>query len=75
MIGETVPTYPGRLKSRINRAVETVHKGIAAAVELQVIEEWRAAHRAVFNTFQAIMHNLTKGTGIIFAQTPCPTRE
>lgn len=33
-----------------------------------VIEEWRAAHRAILNTFQAILRNRTRDTGITVAQ-------
>lgn len=33
-----------------------------------VIEEWRAAHRAVLNTFQAILRNRTRDTDITVAQ-------
>jgi len=36
--------------------------------DLRVIEEWRAAHRAVLNTFQAILRNKTKSKKIIVAQ-------
>jgi putative GTP pyrophosphokinase len=33
-----------------------------------VIDEWRAAHRAVLNTFQAILRTRTRGTKITVAQ-------
>jgi putative GTP pyrophosphokinase len=33
-----------------------------------VIEAWRAAHRGVLNTFQAILRNRTRGTNITVAQ-------
>ena len=38
------------------------------AEDLQVIDEWRAAHRAVLNTFQAVLRNRTRGTKITVAQ-------
>ena len=36
--------------------------------DLLVVEEWRAAHRAVLNTFQAILRTRTRGKGIVVAQ-------
>ena len=33
-----------------------------------VIETWRAAHRGVLNTFQAILRNRTRGTKVTVAQ-------
>lgn len=64
----TKPAFPGGSKSRVNRAGENVRKGNATSHDLQVIDEWRAAHRGVLNTFQAILRNRTRGTGITVAQ-------
>lgn len=61
-------TYPGGSKSRVNRAGENVRKGVQTAEDLHVIDEWRAAHRGVLNTFQAILRNRTRGTAISVAQ-------
>ncbi len=36
--------------------------------DLVVINVWRAAHKPVLNTFQAILRNRTKGTPIVVAQ-------
>ncbi len=60
--------YPGGSKSRVNRAGENVREGLATADDLMVIEEWRAAHRSVLNTFQAILRTRTKGTNVTVAQ-------
>lgn len=60
--------FPGGSKSRVNRAGENVRACSATLDDLQVIEEWRAAHRAVLNTFQAILRIRAKGTGIKVAQ-------
>lgn len=60
--------YPGGSKSRVNRAGENVRDRSASADDLKVIEEWRAAHRSVLNTFQAILRTRTKGTNITVAQ-------
>jgi len=60
--------YPGGSKSRVNRAGENVRAGIPSEEDLTVIEKWRAAHRAVLNTFQAILRNRTRGTGVTVAQ-------
>jgi putative GTP pyrophosphokinase len=60
--------FPGGSKSRVNRAGESVRAGTQTAEDLHVIEQWRAAHRAVLNTFQAILRTRTRGTGISVAQ-------
>lgn len=60
--------YPGGSKSRVNRAGDGVRTGTETEDDLAVIEEWRAAHRGVLNTFQAILRNRTRGTNITVAQ-------
>lgn len=60
--------YPGGSKSRVNRAGENIRAGIATPEDASVIETWRAAHRGVLNTFQAILRNRTRGTDITVAQ-------
>lgn len=60
--------FPGGSKSRVNRAGESVRAGTQTAEDLHVIEQWRAAHRPVLNTFQAILRTRTRGTGISVAQ-------
>lgn len=64
----TLKTYPGGSKSRVNRAGDAIRIGSPSEEDLRVIEEWRAAHRAVLNTFQAILRNRTRGTNIAVAQ-------
>lgn len=61
-------TYPGGSKSRVNRAGDNVRAGTATPEDAAVIEAWRAAHRGVLNTFQAILRNRTRGTNITVAQ-------
>lgn len=64
--------FPGGSKSRVNRAGDAVRAETATPEDLHVIDEWRAAHRAVLNTFQAILRNRTRrtarGTDIVVAQ-------
>ena len=60
--------FPGGSKSRVNRAGERVRAGTASLDDLHVIDEWRAAHRAVLNTFKANLIQRGRGKGIIFAQ-------
>ena len=60
--------FPGGSKSRVNRAGENVRAGTATPEDASVIETWRAAHRGVLNTFQAILRNRTRGTDISVAQ-------
>lgn len=60
--------FPGGSKERVNRAGDAVRAGKAAHEDLAVINTWRAAHRPVLNTFQAILRKRTHGKEIIVAQ-------
>lgn len=64
----TEPTFPGGSKSRVTLAGERIRCDTATADDLRVIEDWRAAHRGVLNTFQAILRNRTRGTKVSVAQ-------
>lgn len=64
----TPPIYPGGSKSRVNKAGNSVRDEIANKEDLDIIEEWRAAHRGVLNTFQAILRTRTKHADITVAQ-------
>lgn len=68
MSSQNKQNFPGGSKSRVNRAGASVRAGTQSTEDLQVIEQWRAAHRAVLNTFQAILRTRTRGTGISVAQ-------
>jgi putative GTP pyrophosphokinase len=60
--------FPGGSKSRVNQAGNNVRLNQANPDDLRAIEEWRAAHRAVLNTFQSSLRNRTKNKNIIVAQ-------
>ena len=62
------PAFPGGSKTRVNRAGERIRNGTATADDLHVIDEWRAAHRAVLNTFKANLIHRARSRGVIFAQ-------
>jgi putative GTP pyrophosphokinase len=61
-------TFPGGSKSAVNRAGNAVRDNAADVDDYLVIEEWRAAHRAVLNTFQAILRNRTRDSEVTVAQ-------
>jgi len=63
------PTPPWGSKGLLNRAGEALrnHRDLTRE-EMLAIETWRWAHTKVLNTFQAILRNRTKGTGIVVAQ-------
>ena len=61
-------TYPGGSKSRVSRAGNAVRAGNPTPDDLAVIDIWRAAHRAVLNTFQAILRIRAKNSDIVVAQ-------
>lgn len=60
--------YPGGSKKRVTRAGDAIRAGVETSEDISVIEEWRAAHRGVLNTFQAILRFRTKGKQITVAQ-------
>jgi ppGpp synthetase/RelA/SpoT-type nucleotidyltranferase len=62
------PAFPGGSKSRVSRAGENVRHDKATQEDLRVIDEWRAAHRGVLNTFQSMLRTRTRGSGITVAQ-------
>jgi putative GTP pyrophosphokinase len=62
------PTYPGGSKERVRRAGNNVRAGTATPDDYAVIDLWRAAHRPVLNTFQAILRTRTRGKNIVVAR-------
>lgn len=60
--------FPGGSKSRVSRAGNNVRDNSATTDDFKIIEEWRAAHRSVLNTFQAILRTRTKDTTVTVAQ-------
>lgn len=63
-----VAQFPGGSKERVSKAGEAIRRNNATLEDLAVIDSWRAAHRSVLNTFQAILRNRTKRTEIVVAQ-------
>lgn len=61
-------SFPGGSKSKVNRAGDHVRSNSATTADLAAIDDWRAAHRGVLNTFQAILRTRTRGAGITVAQ-------
>lgn len=60
--------FPGGSKTRVNLAGERVASGKPTLDDFLVIDNWRAAHKAVINNFQSILRGRTRGTNIIVAQ-------
>ena len=67
-MNDSTPIYPGGSKSRVNKAGAAVRAGNPSVDDLATIEIWRAAHRAVLNTFQAILRIRARGEPIVVAQ-------
>jgi len=61
-------SFPGGSRGRVNRAGGQIRSGNANYEDLLVVDTWRAAHRAVLNTFQAILRMRTRGKDIVVAQ-------
>ena len=68
MNSEVPQRFPGGSKSRVNRSGDAIRARKATEADLLVLDEWRAAHRAVLNTFQAILRTRTRDTEIVVAQ-------
>lgn len=64
----TKKRFPGGSKKRVTKAGDAVRNGNPTIEDLSIIEEWRAAHRGVLNTFQAILRFRTKDRKISVAQ-------
>lgn len=62
------PNYPGGSRARVSRAGENVRNSCESPEDLEVIDIWRAAHRNVLNTFQALLRTRARGKGVIIAQ-------
>lgn len=60
--------FPAYSKSRVNNAGKAVRQGKASEQDFLVIENWRASHTHVLNTFQANLRGRTKNENIIVAQ-------
>jgi len=60
--------FPGGSKSRVNKAGNNVRDQKATPDDLSIIDEWRAAHKVVLNTFQASLRNRTRNKQIVVAQ-------
>lgn len=60
--------FPGGSKSRVNKSGERIREASATEEDLRVIDSWRAAHRGVLNTFQAILRTRTRGSKVVVAQ-------
>lgn len=60
--------FPGGSRQRVTKAGESVRSGVSTAEDLAVINDWRAAHRPVINSFQAILRGRTRDTDIVVAQ-------
>ncbi len=61
-------SFPGGSKSRVNQAGENIRNNCYTSEDVLAVEEWRAAHRAVLNTFQAILRNRTRTSDVVVAQ-------
>jgi putative GTP pyrophosphokinase len=62
------PIFPGGSRSKVNRAGQAIRDNDFTEADLLVLDEWRAAHRPVLNTFQAILRMRTRETNIAVAQ-------
>lgn len=60
--------YPVFSKKRVSRAGDAVRNNAESDEDVDVIENWRASHNYVLNTFQATMRRHARGKNITVAQ-------
>lgn len=60
--------YPGGSRKRVSRAGTAIRDNHPVAEDYAVLERWRAAHRHVLNSFQALLRKRTRDLGIVVAQ-------
>lgn len=53
---------PNFSKSRVNRAGNAIGQGNPTQEDIEVMENWRASHAYILNTFQATLRNRTRGS-------------
>ena len=49
-------------KSRVNKAGHAIGSGTATPQDIEVMENWRASHAYILNTFQATLRNRSRDT-------------
>ncbi|MFT3796593.1 RelA/SpoT domain-containing protein [Flavobacterium sp.] len=60
--------YPGGSKTKVNKAGDKIKVDIFDNDASRTVDIWREAHRAVLNTFQAILRTRTRNKEIVVAQ-------
>lgn len=66
--------YPEYSKQKVNLCAKNIgrdkreHNGIVSSEDEEVVENWRASHTHILNTWQFILRNKINGKKIIFAQ-------
>lgn len=60
--------YPAYSKKRVSRAGNAVRQGTEQQEDIDAIENWRASHNYVLNTFQATLRRHARGKDITVAQ-------
>jgi len=60
--------FPSYSKTRVNRAGNHIRDDTSTSEDIEILENWRASHIHVLNTFQANLRNRSQGTNTIVAQ-------
>ena len=53
---------PSHSKNRVNRAGQAIGLGNSTQQDIEVMENWRASHAYILNTFQANLRNRSRGS-------------
>ena len=61
-------TKPEHSKSRVNKSGRAIRNDTVTQEDVDIIENWRAAHNKILNDWQAALRGRCKGKNVIFAQ-------
>lgn len=63
-----VKSRPGYSKKKVNKAGNNIRLDKASDQDIEIIENWRAAHSKILNDWQSTLRGRCKGKNVIFAQ-------
>lgn len=59
---------PAHSKSQVTKAGDRIRNGTASEADFEILENWRASHSHVMNTFQANIRRRSRGSDILVGQ-------
>jgi putative GTP pyrophosphokinase len=60
--------YPRYTKGDVDRAGQRIAQGSESNIDFSILENWRASHANILNTFKTVLYNRAKGMNVQIAQ-------